>query len=171
MRFKLLAWASLILLLAPFTASAHNVGFDKSFTATLHFAPDDKPAAGIESDMRFIDLKDTSGNFTPEDCICQAEIIQNGRRLGIITLRGLGPDLAGKYVFSGPGNYEIKLIGQPKVTANFAAFSITHPLRIDRAVASRTNAPSDTYILLGGLLILMGLTYFAVRFLRSERNA
>ena len=171
MNFNRVLAALLVAVLAfmPTIAFAHSVGFDNDFTATLHFAPDDKPVAGHESDIRFIDIREQTGKFRPELCDCRATIYQNGRVLQNLQLSAVGPDLAGRYTFQAAGAYEVKLIGAPRKGETFAAFKISYPLQIDRAVNADHPTTGD-YWAVAALTILLAGTGLAIGLNRTKKT-
>lgn len=113
---------------------AHELVKNTVVGAVIHISPDDDPVAG-EPTILYIEFKDTTGKFRPEDCDCTVSILEDGQE---ITSEKFSPSLTVdqqvKVFFTFPRKnlYIIVIEGQPKVVGAFEPFTLTNDVRVSR---------------------------------------
>ncbi len=122
--------------ISPLQVSAHMLKRDDSIGAVIHVDPDDDPIAGQPSSLYF-ELKDTSGEFSPQSCECVVRIKKAGEVLSTFPLyqSTTTTDLnhaAATYTFPEKGVYTIELSGTPLENGMFSPFTLSYDMRVQR---------------------------------------
>lgn len=135
--FQYSTFLLLILLVIPIgTADAHVLKSDGSVGAILHVSPDDDPIAGVQTDF-FFEIKDKSGTFVPDNCICTASILQNGTEVYSQPLfaNNASPNLDNaslSYVLPQRDVYVVQMKGKPIGKGTFEPFTLSWDIRVER---------------------------------------
>lgn len=171
----------LIFIVLPTSVSAHVLKTDGTIGAVIHIDPEDNPIIGQSSNF-FFELKDTTNQFTPQQCNCQVTILENNQAIHIETLfqDQVNPSLnhaSFAYTFPRKNVYQIVLTGQPKTANAFQPFTLTYTMRIDRENASsmQTNGTREflkywPFIITTALIIIFTAAYIHARSHRKEVN-
>ncbi len=162
---------SLVLLITRFCFNqtlpvlAHVLKTDGNIGLTLHIDPDDDPIIG-QLAIFYIYLKDTSGQFQPQNCTCGVSILQNQQSIFSTQLyttpNSNDLNTAFQYTFSKPDIYTIVVSGQPKAnnSPSFQAFRISFDWRVSRTNTTPTNSANSTNFPLW--LIISGASSFVI---------
>lgn len=154
-------------LISAAPAAAHVLKSDGSVGAVLHVSPDDDPIVGVSTDF-FFEMKDTSGEFTPENCNCVASVSQNGKEmysqpLFQHTAKPSLDDASFSYVLPEKGIYQITISGTPINSGSFEPFVLTWDIRAEKdspVTESTTNWFVDALPYLLGFLLFLGILMF-----------
>lgn len=132
------------------TVEAHVLRTDGTIGAVMHIDPDDDPIAGEQSAF-FFELKDTSGKFTPADCTCTVQFLENGAVLSEQPLfqNTTTPSLTNaSVVFTFPKRdvYTIRLIGKPLTKGDFTPFTLSYDIRVAREAGTKPERNTLTWL-------------------------
>ena len=117
-------------------AMAHVVESDQSIGAVLHIDPDDDPIAGEVSTF-FFDIKDKTGRFQENNCLCKLRIQQDGQTLYEELFNQPG---GGTYTFPSRGIYAVSAVGEPLTDGAFDSFSLDYTIRVERGAGQNTSS-------------------------------
>lgn len=129
---KVLFFLALFILLGIHCASAHILKIDGTVGGVLHIDPNDEPIAGAPSHL-VLDLKDTSGKFSIENCNCTISVVSEGKqifsgKIGSTTSNTL-------YTFPSAGIYSVIAEGSVKSGAQggtaFQSFKLSYDIRVE----------------------------------------
>lgn len=150
---------SLIIIAWPTTGLAHVLVNQNTVGAVLHIAPDDNPYAGVDSRV-MLTFKDTAGRFTVADCDCRLELHEKDQLIDQSTVEETGTDTGTATItFPRQATYDLKIIGQPRTTGQFEAFTITHTVNVARSKTLGTTAVAEQFRL---HLVHVVLTFIAI---------
>lgn len=171
---------SLINILIPASAYAHQLKTDHAIGAVMHINPDDDPIAGKESSF-FFEFKDTQNKFTPAECFCTFSVLHDGNTIVTHELFPSGSSLQSSnagtvYTFPEKGVYVVRVAGTPRTSGAFQAFQLDYPIRVARSVNTSDNQQPD---LLNNwwirhiphILILLVIIAFLIKAGLQERKA
>lgn len=115
--------------------SAHVTEKADGLAVTLHMEPGDNPIIGEPANL-FLNARDRSLKFNPENCNCNLLVTGGSRTL---LQSALTPaEARSSYTFKVPivfpekGVYKIDFYGEPKIPGAFEKFAVTFDLRVDR---------------------------------------
>ncbi len=136
----------LFFLLTPFSfAQAHVLQSDGAIGAVLHTDPDDSPIANQPTNF-FLSFKDKTGKFQPQNCNCQATLLENGKQIYSQALfqDGSTPTLDTYFSYKFPQKdvYQLKVTGQPTTSQAFQPFTLTYDIRVARDAGPAAASPS-----------------------------
>ncbi len=144
---------------------AHELKTDGSINSLMHINPDDDPVAGQPADLLFL-ITDDQKKFKPEDCDCQASVIDNTTTVfssplfkGKTSYQGIfAPAI--EFTFTHKGIYTIKLTGKPKNANDFQGFAISYDVRVEKdATTPIKKSPKNILAYAIIFLFLLGIGY------------
>ncbi len=134
------------LFIFPNHSFAHVLRVDHNIGAVLHIDPDDDPIAN-EASTFYLEIKDKTGKFKPEDCSCIYIISENGKQIysdaifSRTTANGLSAPVF-TFVFAKRDVYALTIEGQPTTQGEFQKFTLTYDIRVDKE--SEQSQTADT---------------------------
>lgn len=168
-----------ILLLAPTSVSAHVLKTDGVIGAVMHIDPEDSPIAQ-EPATFFFEMRDKTGKFTSQACLCTVTINQGDKQLfssplfGTNQMVGLNtPSMT--FAFPEPGTYVIDILGRPRNAGSFQAFDLRYDVRVERmtestsAAVQKTTSLTQPFYRYAGLLFIILLFAF-IAFIDHKRT-
>lgn len=160
-----------VIILVPFSASAHFHETDGGISILLHVNPDDDPIVG-ELATFFVEIRDQENRFKPEQCECSAEILRNGETLLKTKLFQSQADniLASpvfSYTFPESDIYNVTVTGNPSVKNAFQPFQIEYDLRVAREDSGGKN--NSLWLVLGGAAGIVIVSTGLIQYLKRTK--
>ncbi len=163
--------------LLPRPVEAHVLKTGGTIGAVMHVDPDDDPIAGSKSTF-YLDFKDTTNRFKPEQCDCTLSIFQNGKEIYSQDLfeNTNSPTLtsvAVVYTFPTRGEYTLKVSGKPYTAGTFKPFSLTYDIDVDQQAAKTPGSSQSIWIsgIYSGAILIISITFiifFVRRFKKKQ---
>lgn len=167
-RYAVLALGAAVLLL-PTLSFAHTFRSDGPVTVLLHVDPQDDPSTNGPSQLNFY-VFDSQHRFLGANCICSVDVTGNGATIlkKVITFNDSGYNHVAHVPIVWPslGIYQITLVGKPKQSTDFHAFTLNYIQRVDVLGSSPSGSTSHydvALLVFGGVIVVAAGAVVAIR--------
>lgn len=150
----------------PSVSLAHTLKQDGAIHGAIHIDPDDDPIVGQQSTI-IIELKDTDGKLSGNNCSCTFQISSEEKILYEQPLfQGASEanlqNIIIPFTFPRRDIYELKVKGIPANGGTFRAFSINYSIPVSREVSDKASLQKNVsflstympYIIGAGVIII-----------------